>query len=623
MDVSHHLILLGAALVLLSIFAGLFSARLGAPLLLAFLGLGMLAGEDGPGGIRFDDFQAAYLIGSIALAVVLLDGGLHTHKSMLRRAAAPALSLATIGVLITAGVTGVAAKFLFDISWLQGLLIGVITASTDAAAVFGLLKSSRIELHERVKATLEVESGANDPMAIFLTVLLVSMLTGKSMTLDLHPVALFLIQMAGGGGIGLAGGYALLWLINRVDIAQGMYPLLAVAGGLFVFSAAQSVGASGFLAIYIVGLVLGNHRHRASQVTSRFLDAFSWLSQIVMFLMLGLLVTPSQLVPLLTPALLIAAVLIFFARPLAVAVCLLPFRFGKREILFVSWVGLRGAVPIFLATVPVLAQAPGGKGFFAVAFVVVMVSLTIQGWTVATAARRLRLTLPPLPPESERLDFDLPGKSEQGSAIAGYRIGPESGAIGHAPDALPLPGGAQVVLTLRDGVMAGPGGIDRLAPEDYVLVMGKAEDISHIDRLFGPRNRRRSADASGMLGAFSFDANARLEDLGKLYGIPVEGLDPAMSVGDYLRRSLRAAPAVGDRLTLGAVELVVQDMDGTAITRVGLDLEPQPDTPLWQAVLRRWRPNSVAGPTVPRLPLRQRLGQKLRRAYPRRLWRRD
>jgi len=296
-DLSYPFVLVGGVLVVLAILLGQLSNRIGAPLLLVFLALGMLAGEDGPLGIHFDDVGIAYQLGSMALAIILFDGGLRTPTANFRIALWPSLSLATVGVLATAAVTGVAASWIFGLTWLQGLLIGAIVSSTDAAAVFVLLHQRGTELQRRVGATLETESGINDPMAIFLTVACVELIRSGQAAPGWEVAGHFLREMIGGGLIGVAGGYALIWLINRAEVAPGLYPILAAAGGLVIFAGAAQVHASGFLAVYLAGLVIGNNRHRAASMIHRFHDALAWLSQILLFLMLGLLVTPHRLVP--------------------------------------------------------------------------------------------------------------------------------------------------------------------------------------------------------------------------------------------------------------------------------------------------------------------------------------
>ena len=581
MEASHHLILLGSALVLLSIFAGVFSARFGAPLLLVFLGLGILAGEEGPGGILFRDFHAAYLIGSVALAIILFDGGLRTDRSDVRRALWPSLALATIGVIVTAAIVGAVAVLLFSTSWVRGLLIGAIVAPTDAAAVSALLHLRRLDLRARVAAILEIESGLNDPSSVLLAVLLVNLLVAPAPLSGSHIVALLAREIVAGAVFGIGGGYLLLALINRLEATSGLYPILALAGGTALFGAAQSAGASGFLAAYLAGLILGSHRHRATQVINQAFDAFAWLSQIVLFLMLGLLVKPSTLVPVLGPSLVVAAVLMLAARPVAVALCLLPFRYTGPEIAFISWVGLRGAVPIFLAIIPVLAGLPDAAMFFGVAFIVVLISLILQGWTVAAAARMLDLDVAPLQ-QASRLDIDLPGRLGDENTVAGYRVEARCRAASKAVEALPLPPTASVLVVIRDGIARSAASAPPLAAGDYVLALARPEDLALLDRVFGPRPERSRADERGLLGEFAFDGTTALATIAHLYD-PAAAANGGVSLAEFLASRFGGTPAVGDRTRFGAVELIVRDMEGDAITQVGVELEPAPVHP-W----RRW-----------------------------------
>ncbi len=391
MAAAHEVILVAGVLCLLAILAGLFSARVGTPLLLVFIGLGMLAGEDGPGRIAFNDVRTAYLVGSLSLAAILFEGGLDTERDMIKRALWPAVALATLGVAISAGVVGAAVVFLFGVSWPEALLLGAATAPTDAAAVSVLLRASRVQVPSRVIAALEVESGLNDPMSVFLTVGLVELLTAPAGLTAGHAALLFVEEMGGGAAIGLASGYALLWLFRRLSAERSVFPVLAVGGALATFGAAQVLGASGFLAVYLAGVVVGNHEHPARQPVTRFFGALGWLAQIALFLMLGLLVTPHELPPVILPALAVSALLILVARPAGVMACLLPFRWSVREAAFVAWAGLRGAVPIFLTVIPLLSGVRAGRTLFNVVFVAVIVSVAVQGWTAAPAARLLRL----------------------------------------------------------------------------------------------------------------------------------------------------------------------------------------------------------------------------------------
>jgi cell volume regulation protein A len=588
-EASHQLILLGSILVLLSIFAGLFSARFGAPLLLVFLGLGMLAGGEGPGGILFRDFPAAYLIGSISLAIILFDGGLRTDPGAIRRALWPSIALASVGVIATAAIVGAAMVLLFSTSWIHGLLVGAIVAPTDAAAVSALLHLRGLELRARVAATLELESGINDPLSVLLTVVLVSLLQAPAPLSGSQLGALLTWEVVGGGAFGVGGGYLLLALINRVEATSGLYPILALAGATSLFGGAQTAGASGFLAVYLAGLILGTHRHRATQIINQAFDAFAWLSQIVLFLMLGFLVTPSALVPILGPSILIAAVLMLVARPAAVALCLLPFRYTVSEIALISWVGLRGAVPIFLAIIPVLAGLPNAAVFFGVAFIIVLMSLIVQSWTVAAAARRLDLDVPPLQ-QASRLDIDLPGRLGEENTVAGYRVEARCRAVSKTVAELPIPSTASVLVVIRDGVARDAASAPPLAPGDYVLALARSPDLALLDRMFGPRPERNSPEERGLLGEFSFEGTTPLAAIAHLYD-PAAKADGALTLAEFLANRFGGGPAIGDRTRFGAVELIVRDMQGDAITQVGVELDPAPEHP-WRSWLRpfHWWP---------------------------------
>jgi cell volume regulation protein A len=386
---AHELILLGGALGLLSIIAGLISRRVGAPMLLVFLALGMLAGEDGVLGIPYDDFTSAYLIGSVALAVILFEGGLKTPVSMLRLAFWPAAVLATIGVVFTAAILGIFISLVDGLPIVGAMLAGSAAAPTDAAAVAVLLRRAGAALPERLLALLEVESGLNDPMSVFLTLLLLRLIAEPGTVGIGNAALLFLEEMAGGAVIGLAGGWLLAQLLKRLTLEGSLAPVLVLTGGLAVFGLAQLLGASGFLATYLAAIVIGATRHHARQDIEHFFEGIAWLAQIVLFLMLGLLVTPHDLPPYLPGAIIGAAVLIVLARPVAVFACLIPFGFTMRETAFASWVGLRGAVPIYLSIIPGLVDPNRDKRLFASIFIVVIASLIVQGWTVGLSARLL------------------------------------------------------------------------------------------------------------------------------------------------------------------------------------------------------------------------------------------
>jgi len=386
---AHELILLGGMLGLLSIIVGLISRRVGAPMLLVFLALGMLAGEDGVLEIPYDDFTSAYLIGSIALAVILFEGGLKTPALMLRLAFWPAAVLATIGVALTAAILGIFVSLVDGVPLIGALLAGSAAAPTDAAAVAVLLRRAGAALPERLLALLEIESGLNDPMSVFLTLLLLRLIAEPGTVGIWDAALLFLEEMAGGAVIGLAGGWALAQLLKRLALEGSLAPVLVLTGGLAVFGLAQLLGTSGFLATYLAAIVTRATGHRARQEVEHFFEGMAWLAQIVLFLMLGLLVTPHDLLPYLPGAIIGAAVLILLARPVAVFACLVPFGFTMRETAFASWVGLRGAVPIYLSIIPGLVDPDRDKHLFASIFIVVIASLIVQGWTVGLSARLL------------------------------------------------------------------------------------------------------------------------------------------------------------------------------------------------------------------------------------------
>lgn len=398
MDLS---LIIGSALIFISILLTPLSARIGAPILLLFLGIGMLIGEDGPGRIDFNDFHLAYDIGAIALALILFSGGLDTKMESFRKAAAPALVLATVGVIGTGAIVGLGAYYLFAESLPMALLLGAVVASTDAAATFLLLQQRGVMLKGRLGETLLVESGLNDPMAIFLTTVILSIVdAGHGMNGDalLNSVPTFIMQLGLGAGIGLAGGYGLAVLSNRLVLPTGLYPVFATAAAIFIFSLTQKLGGSGFLAVYLAGLIYRHVIRSHGDRVAHFHEGLSWLSQIVMFLMLGLLVTPSELNNTVLDAVILAGILMFIARPVAVSLCLLPFRMSLRETAYMSWVGLRGAVPIFLAIIPVISPGPVTKEFFNVVFVIVILSLVLQGWTLASSARWLKVDRKPEDP---------------------------------------------------------------------------------------------------------------------------------------------------------------------------------------------------------------------------------
>lgn len=390
MESTNQLIFFCGLLLCAAIFASFVSRRIGAPLLVTFLGVGILFGEDGPGGIVFNDVPLSYLACSFALAVILFDGGIHTSLKNFRQALRPAALLASAGVLVTTGIVGAGMWGMLGTDPFYALLLGAIVASTDAAAVFLLLRQQGIKLKDEVSNTLEVESGINDPMAIFLTLTFTGLMVAGGAGQPVWAVPAGFVQQFGiGAALGLAGGRALTFVFDRIQLELGLNPIFALAAGLLIFGAANILGGSGFLAVYLAGLILGNHAYGAKQVVKQFMDGMAWLAQLAMLLILGLLVTPTKLVADIPDALLMSFILIFIARPAAVFLSLAFEAFTWREKLFISWVGLRGAIPIYLAIFPVMMGVPGN--FFNIAFLVVLVSLVLQSTTVGLVARWLKI----------------------------------------------------------------------------------------------------------------------------------------------------------------------------------------------------------------------------------------
>jgi len=483
MFLVDQLVLLAGVLVLIGILSSKLSARVGLPVLVLFLAIGMLAGEDGPGGIEFDNFIAAHAIGTLALGVILFDGGLQTRLPAIRAAWKPASLLATVGVLVTAVITGLAASWILDVSLTVGLLLGSIVASTDAAAVFSVLRSQGLDLRPRLAATLEVESGSNDPMAIFLTIGFLQILTGQ-MEPGIGLVRLFVLQMGVGAVAGLGVGWLAVAVINRINLAaMGLYPVLAGAFGLLAFGIAAALQGSGFLAIYLAGMVLGNSRFVFQRGTFHFMDGLAWVGQITMFVVLGLLSTPSEVVPVAGRSLLIAAVLILVARPVAVVPLLLPFRFDWREHLLVSWVGLKGAVPIILATFPMIFGLPEGRLLFDVVFFVVLVSATLQGWTLAPLAARLGLQEHQQAPP--QVSLELLALHDVNAEIVDYPVSGRSALVSSTIRDLHLPEGALVALISRGRQLVAPRGSTRLEAGDHLFVIVPGATRAEVDRALG------------------------------------------------------------------------------------------------------------------------------------------
>jgi potassium/hydrogen antiporter len=510
-------------------------------------------------------------VGSVALALILFDGGLRTRFASFRSVFAPALALSTIGVLLSAALTTPTAKYLLGIGWIEALLVGAVVASTDAAAVFFLVHAHGLRLRPRVGAALEVESGSNDPFAVFLTIVLIELLLSGGGSWQ-HVLGSLAVQAILGTVLGIVGGRIIVLALNRLSLAQGLHAPLVTTSALVIFGLASFMHASGFLAVYLAGLVVGNRPTRAHNTVVVFLDAVTWLAQIVMFVLLGLLASPTRLAEHALPGLAVAATLMVLARPLAVFACLAPFRFSWREKLFISWVGLRGAVGIFLASMPLMVGLANGQLFFDVGFVVVLASLLVQGWTIAWAAHRLHIALPRHDPLPRRVELDLPGQLAQ--EIVGYPLGPNSPYLRRHL----IPSWARPTLVVRDERILTPAEADPVRQGDYVYLLAPPEKAQALDRFFVDMPPPAAPDPH-LLGDFFVSAQVTLGAVAEIYGLSMAPEAAVISLADHFRDHLGRAPRAGDTLPLDTIVLVVRGVDHDRVSEVGLRLPEEPEVP--------------------------------------------
>lgn len=565
MFVIDQFILLAAILIIFGILSSKLSARLGLPVLVMFLIVGMLAGEDGPGGIAFDNAQIAHALGSLALAIILFDGGLQTPITSIKQVWKPASILATLGVLITSMLTGAAAAYILDVSLLYGLLIGAIVGSTDAAAVFSLLRNAGIHINPRLKSILEIESATNDPMAIFLTVGLLEVMV-KGLEPGTGLLLLFVQQIGIGSCVGLACGWIAVRIINRINLTtSGLYPVMVTALGLLSFGIAANLGGSGFLAIFITGVVIGNSRFVFQRSTFLFHDGLAWLGQINMFIILGLLINPSSLLDVWFEGLMIAVVLILIARPISIFPILKPFGFTLREITLVSWVGLRGSVPIILAIYPLMYNLPGASLIFNVVFFVVLISATVQGSTLPFMARFLSLTEPA--PATPAATLEITALGDVDAEIVEYRLGENSRASGRHLSQMALPDGTVVAMITRGTKVIPPRGSTLLHSGDHLFIMMKPDVRDFVDIVCS--SIAETTEQSLPSTELCLKGFTKVADLQHSYGIQLP-TDEDLSLNEILIQAFEGNPIQGASKEFGDVTLFVREILGKRITTVGI-----------------------------------------------------
>lgn len=564
MDSLNIFLLAGTGVLFVGLLLGSLSSRIGVPALLVFLLVGMVAGEDGLVGIQFDDFSLSYVVGNIALAIILLDGGLRTHFSTFRLAFKPALTLATLGVGISAGLVGAFATWLMGIDWRLGLLLGGIVGSTDAAAVFNVIKGAGVTINERVAATLEVESGLNDPMAIFITLLLISLLVHPEYQLGWHLPLTLIREFGLGMLMGLGLGAVLSEILLRVRSNEGLHALLLCSGGAMVFAVTNLAGGSGFLAIYLAGLVAGNHRGGTGDNVLRSMDTLAWLAQSGMFLMLGLLINPSELGNRLLDALLVAFFLMLVARPVAVGLCLIPFRFNWREKLFIAWTGLRGAVPIVLAVFPLLAGVAQTRLLFDITLVVVLISLLAQGVSLRYMARLLKVAVPATTLPRQMLPLAASGDRYiiQFEVAAGAKAEGQKLAALIAPRITPL-------LVIRNQEPRNLAEDPLIEAGDLVTWLAPVGERDYLSDLCHKPSRAEKR----YFGEFFVRGSVPAEQLVAVYGTqPLESLLAECTVETVFQRQFGRNTVVGDTVSLGGIRLRARTVEKGRVVLAGIKL---------------------------------------------------
>ncbi|MET3683142.1 cell volume regulation protein A [Alkalibacillus flavidus] len=487
---NDGVIFLAAFLLLSGIVAAKFSSRLGLPSLVLFIAVGMMIGRDGLGLIYFDNVELAQLIGIFALIIILFEGGLQTKWETVRSVAFPSISLATLGVLTTALLTGVSVYLVLDVSWLEAFLFGAIVGSTDAAAVFATLKERNIKA--KMGATLEAESGTNDPMAIFLTLMFIELIANESVSIWLM-IPSFFWQMGLGLALGLMLGKIALFAINRINLESGgLYPVLAIAFALITYSTASAIDASGFLAVYVAALVIGNSELTYRYSIFQFNEGIAWTAQIMMFIILGLLSFPEQVFQPsnIFAGLVISFVLIFLARPFAVFVSTVWLKYSFKERLFLSWAGLRGAVPIVLATFPIVAGIEGAEEFFNIVFFVVLTSALVQGSTISNVAQKLGLMGPKK--DTPHHSIELVSIAKANAEMVQFQTNRHNAIVGYKLHEIDFPQKASIAAIVRGDDLVTPYGDTEIKAGDFLYILVSKRKHDELMKLLNEKNKTKN-----------------------------------------------------------------------------------------------------------------------------------
>ena len=565
MDFVNFPLLLMSALLIFSILTSLVSTKANIPLILVFLCIGLMVGDGGGLGlVGFHSAKMAFFIGNVALALILFDSGYQTSFKSYRMTAVPSLLLATVGVLLTTLLLAPAAYYILNISWLQAMLLAAIISSTDSASVFFLLRMGGVSVRDKIKSTLEIESGSNDPMAIFLTFSFITLIQAHADGFSWRLFTNFIEQMGIGAIAGLCIAYVVKKIINKVELDTALYPILLIAMVIAGFAITNVLGGSGFLALYIAGIFLGNSKLHGHHQILRVQTTLTWLCQIIMFMSLGLYANVSEFPSVFTPSMILGALLIVVSRPLAVFLCLAPFKYTLLEKVFISFVGLRGATSILLALTPLVMHLPYAETFFNIIFLMVLMSLAIQGFFIIPVARMCHVTLPIVEKPAEKSEVDLPGLSD--SYLVSYKLSENTPAV-HGK---PIPKWAMPIIVKREGISYNAYNIKSLKPDDRVYLFASSEKkIQFLDSLYGGGLTLNSED----FGDFTLKPDTPLKELVLLYGIKIDKRMQDKTICDVLNQNF-ADIEVGDRFRLDAVELIVRKMDGCSVEEIGLDLEP-------------------------------------------------